>query len=216
MNLRKFQKPSQKPKVIHTYNLLEFGKYCEELSWNHRTTSFHRSETSGIAERAVRGIKERHQPYYCNLDGMISGSYILWNAVDICEMTKTSWQTGNLKKWTKIWGILLGHALFAGRIWEEDILTDEIENLEKLDISHAKEFLITKKDGEFVLLVADGSAILSARDYEFQEPTLRRESTVQRRISRRLRRVSTWRLRRWRRRSGIMLVHSKILHLMSS
>ena len=77
MNLRKFQKPSQKPKVIHTYNLLEFGKYCEELSWNHRTTSLHRSETSGIAERAVRGIKERHQPYYCNLDGMISGSCIL-------------------------------------------------------------------------------------------------------------------------------------------
>ena len=25
-----FQKPSQKPKVIHIDNLLEFGKYCEE------------------------------------------------------------------------------------------------------------------------------------------------------------------------------------------
>ena len=36
-NLRKFQKPSQKPKVIHTYNWLEFGKHCEELSCNHRT-----------------------------------------------------------------------------------------------------------------------------------------------------------------------------------
>ena len=34
------------------------------------------------------------------------------------------------------------------------------------------------KDGEFVFLVADGSATLSGRDYEFQEPTLRREHTV--------------------------------------
>ena len=52
------QKPSQKPKVINTDNLLKYGKYCEELSWNHRTTTLHRSETSGIAEWAVRRIKE--------------------------------------------------------------------------------------------------------------------------------------------------------------
>ena len=52
------QKPSQMPKVIHTYNSLEFGKHCEELSWNHRTTALHRSETSGVAERAVRKMKE--------------------------------------------------------------------------------------------------------------------------------------------------------------
>ena len=30
-------------------------------------------------------------------------------------------------------GILQGHALFAVRIWEEDTLTAEIEELEKLD-----------------------------------------------------------------------------------
>ena len=29
---------------------------------------------------------------------MISGSWILWNAIAVSEMTKTSWQTGNLKK----------------------------------------------------------------------------------------------------------------------
>ena len=39
-------------------NLLEFGKVCEELSWNHCTSTPHRSETNGIAERAVRRIKE--------------------------------------------------------------------------------------------------------------------------------------------------------------
>ena len=48
-NLQKFLLPSQKLKVIHAYILSKFGKYYEELSWNHRTTTLHRSETSGIA-----------------------------------------------------------------------------------------------------------------------------------------------------------------------
>ena len=50
--------PTGKPKVIHTDNSLEFGKACEDLSWNHCTSTPHRSETNGIAERAVRRIKE--------------------------------------------------------------------------------------------------------------------------------------------------------------
>ena len=57
-NLRTFLQPSQKPKVIHMCNSLEFGKYCEASSWNHPTTTLHRSEISGIAERAARRIKE--------------------------------------------------------------------------------------------------------------------------------------------------------------
>ena len=59
-NLRKFPEPSQKPKVIDTDNLLEFGGHCGELSWNHQTITRHRSETSGIAERAVRRAKEEN------------------------------------------------------------------------------------------------------------------------------------------------------------
>ena len=47
-----------KPNVIYTDNSLEFGKACEELSWNHCTSTPHRSETNGIAERAVRRVKE--------------------------------------------------------------------------------------------------------------------------------------------------------------
>ena len=31
---------------------------CEDLSWNHCTSTPHRSETNGIAERAVRRVKE--------------------------------------------------------------------------------------------------------------------------------------------------------------
>ena len=38
--------------------ILEFGKACEDLSWNHCTSTPHRSETNGIAERAVRRVKE--------------------------------------------------------------------------------------------------------------------------------------------------------------
>ena len=57
-NLRKFLEPSQKPKVIYTKDSSEFCKSCEELSWNHRTSTPHRSETSGIAERVVRRVKE--------------------------------------------------------------------------------------------------------------------------------------------------------------
>ena len=45
-------------KVIYTDNSLEFGKACEDLSWNHCTSTPHRSETNGIAERAVCSVKE--------------------------------------------------------------------------------------------------------------------------------------------------------------
>ena len=45
---------------------------------------------------------------------------------------------------------------------------------------NAKEVLITQQDGEFVFLVADASAKLTEKDHEFQEPTLRRESTARR------------------------------------
>ena len=54
-SLQKFLEPTRKPKVIYTHNSLEFGTACEYLSWNHCTSAPHRSETNGIAERAVQG-----------------------------------------------------------------------------------------------------------------------------------------------------------------
>ena len=57
-SLQKFLEPERKPKVIYTDNSLKFGKACEDLSWNHCTSTPHRSETNGIAERAVRRVKE--------------------------------------------------------------------------------------------------------------------------------------------------------------
>ena len=57
-SLQKFLEPDRKLKVIYTDNSLEFDKACEDLSWNHCTSTPHRSETNGIAERAVRRVKE--------------------------------------------------------------------------------------------------------------------------------------------------------------
>ena len=57
-SLQKFLEPDRKPKVIYTDNSLEFGKACEESSWNRCTSTPHRYETNGIAERAVRRVKE--------------------------------------------------------------------------------------------------------------------------------------------------------------
>ena len=42
----------------YTVNSLVFDTPCEELSWNHCTSTLHRSETHSIAEGAVRRIKE--------------------------------------------------------------------------------------------------------------------------------------------------------------
>ena len=55
-SLQKFLEPDRNPKVIYTDNSLEFSKACEDLSWNHCTSTPHRSETNGIAERAVRRV----------------------------------------------------------------------------------------------------------------------------------------------------------------
>ena len=57
-SLQKFLEPNRTPTVIHTENSLEFGKAWEDLSWNHCTSIRHRSETTGIAERAVRRVNE--------------------------------------------------------------------------------------------------------------------------------------------------------------
>ena len=57
-SLQMFLEPNRKPKVIYTDNSLEFGKACEDLSWNHCTSTPQRSETNGIAERAVRRVKQ--------------------------------------------------------------------------------------------------------------------------------------------------------------
>ena len=64
--------------------------------------------------------------------------------------------------------IFLGCELIAVRIWKRDILTADLEDLEKLDASeiyprriNAKELLISQEGDEFIFPVADGTAKLS-------------------------------------------------------
>ena len=87
----KFLEPSEKPKAIHTDNSLEFGKPCEDLSWNRRKSTPYLSDTNGIVERAVRRVKERTSAVLLQsgLDEMVEGFF---------DMSKTSWQTGKLVK----------------------------------------------------------------------------------------------------------------------
>ena len=101
--------------------------------------------------------------------------------------------------WTKIWGIIQRTSFFIWRIdwishkppnsrvkiWEEDILITDDWGIWKFGVIkicfrrlNETEVLKTQRDEEFVFPMADGSAKLSGRDYEFQEPTLRRESIV--------------------------------------
>ena len=87
-SLQKFLEPERKPKVIYTDNSLEFGKACEDLSWNHCTSTPHRSETNGIAERAVRRVKEGTSAVLLQSGLNEVGGQILWNVTPICETSQ--------------------------------------------------------------------------------------------------------------------------------
>ena len=99
-SLQKFLEPNRKPKVIYTDNSLEFGKTCEDLSWDHCTSTPHRSETNGIAERAVRRVKEGTSAVLLQAgldekwwaDSMECFSY-LRNIQDLLSDGKTFWRT---------------------------------------------------------------------------------------------------------------------------
>ena len=98
-SLQKFLEPERKPKVIHIDNSLEFGKACEDLSWNHCTSTPHRSETHGIAERAVRSVKESTSAVLlqsgpiekCGVDSMEWYTY-LRNVTDLLFDGKSPYQ----------------------------------------------------------------------------------------------------------------------------
>ena len=47
------------PKVVDTENSLGFVKACEDLFWNHNTSIPLRSETNGVAERAVESQRRQ-------------------------------------------------------------------------------------------------------------------------------------------------------------
>ena len=94
-NSWKFPEPSQRPfRRTFYYNLASIVKnYHGIIEQPH----FIDQKQAELQNELYVEWKKWHQPYYCNLDRLISGGWILWHATVVCEMTKTSWQTGNLK-----------------------------------------------------------------------------------------------------------------------
>ena len=177
--LMKFLEPTRKPKVIYTDNSLEFGKSCEELTWNHCTSTPHRSETNGIAERAVRRVKEGTSAVL--LQSSLGNEWwadpterhcYLRNIQHLLSDGKTPYETrfdmpfnGPVIPFgAMVPGIFLGCVLYAGGIWKGDILVAGIDELEEMDASElnarrldAKEVLTPMKGDNLKFPVADGT-----------------------------------------------------------
>ena len=187
-NLMKFLEPTRKSKVIYTDNSLEFGKACEDLSWNHCTSTPHTSETNGIAERAVRRAKEGTSEVLLQsrldekwwTDSMECNTY-LRHIQDLLSDGETPYERRfgepfkgpiipfvslveyhpiSAKDQSRIHqfgkkvlpGLFFGYALYAGWIWNGDIMVADIEELETMDASeiyserlNAKEVIFPKE-----------------------------------------------------------------------
>ena len=72
----------------------------KKIPWKHWTSTHHRSETNGIAERAVRRVKESTSAVLLQSRLDEGGGPTPWNAAfTFCETSKTFWQMG--KRHTK-------------------------------------------------------------------------------------------------------------------
>ena len=78
------------------YNSSEFGKASEDLSWNHCTSTPHRSETNVIAERAVRWIKRRD--VCCVIAIQLGWKIVIWSSGTILLLSKCSRPPGRRRK----------------------------------------------------------------------------------------------------------------------
>ena len=57
-SVQRFMPPSVTLERNYTDHALEFMKVCDEIMWTYDTSTPHRSETTGFAERAVRRVKD--------------------------------------------------------------------------------------------------------------------------------------------------------------
>ena len=123
---------------------------------NYPTSTPHRSETNGIAERAVRRAKEGTsavllQPglgnewwadslechcYLRNIQDLLSGGKHHTKGGSECHLTDQQYR---LEQWSNITQFLrktnldCTSALYAERIWKGDIMVADIEELEEMD-----------------------------------------------------------------------------------
>ena len=205
-SVQKFLEPERNPKVIYTDNSLEFGKACEDLSWNHCTSTPHRSETNGIAERAVRRVKEGTSAVLLQsglneswwADSMECYTH-LRNVTDLSSDGKTPyerrfWQPfkgpilpfGSLVEYHP--GLFFGYALYAGGRGEFRRVTYWLQTLRSWKRwthrkstqkrLNAKE-VIFPKEGEFTFPIADGRIKTLGGDQELRTSTLVRHRPIQ-------------------------------------
>ena len=156
-SLQKFLEPDRKPKFIYTDNSLDFGKACEDLCWNHCTSTPHRSETNGIAERAVRRVKEGTSAVLlqsgldenCWADSMECYAYLrnftdlLYHGRTPCErhflgnnitlqLRRTSQESINLERKSYL-DCSSDTLCTRGEFWKGDIMVADIEEQETMD-----------------------------------------------------------------------------------
>ena len=93
--LQHFVPPDQNTRYhSHTDTSLEFTRACEDFCWNHDESNSYQSETNGIAENAVRRVKEGTSALLVQ-----RGLFEKWweEAMEclcyFCETYKTNWQT---------------------------------------------------------------------------------------------------------------------------
>ena len=95
------KEPSQKPKVI-LRQFIRFWQILRRIGMEHRASTLCRSEADGIAERAFQRVKGGTSAVSLQSglddkwlsDSMECNCYL--RHVQICDMSKTSWQTGKL------------------------------------------------------------------------------------------------------------------------
>ena len=211
---QKFLEPKRKPDVTCTDNSLEFGKACEDLSWNHCTSTPHRSETNGIAERAVRRLKEGTSSVLFQsgldekwwADSMECLSY-LWKIQDLLPDGKTPYERRFGESYLferpvenpSIWKASITWNI--PRIRSSDIMVANVEELETMDASeiyakrlNAKEVIFPRENGKIIFPVRRWTNKIRWRRSRTENihldtgsPNSRRRS---KRFSRRIRRVS--------------------------
>ena len=176
---------------------MKFGKACEDISWNHRISTPHRSETNGIAGRAVRRVKEGTSAVLLRsgldekwwADSMECYCYMR-NVRDVLADGETHYEMWFEEPFNGpillFWAVVEYHPISAR---DQATVHQFGWNLSWLWVSRgvnlerrysdsrsgrfakmdAKEILIRQKGDEFTLPFADGTAKLSGRDHEFRE-----------------------------------------------
>ena len=89
-SLQKFLEPNRKLKVIFTDNSLEFGKDCEDLSWNHLRQHHTDRKQMGLLREQCAESRKGHLQYCCNQVWVMNCGRIPGNVTAICETFKIS------------------------------------------------------------------------------------------------------------------------------